>query len=395
VASGKTLTVNGSFDAGVYQCFSGSGAVSGLKEARPEWFYSGSGSYNTAINTALAASYNVVLEGTYTLKTASPYTWAIRVTRAGTTIKGYNATLIVDATSAIGPQMISVAADNCTITGITFNSRQIAETIGVFAPDTSGITVTNNRFIDPMTGAFGTSGGTTFASFTDNAITGTGYGVLLDTYAGVSNSDIVIANNTFKGSGHGDGIEINSPAAPAYRLTIQNNVISGYNATLDVAGLGIGLARVKDSIVSGNTIFDCDGSGIHVEDLSENIVIANNSVSSTGRPGIDIQAMSTALPKNIQISGNTITNCGLAPAFALGSAAIEVGKYEIVAATATGQPGAPIVGVQILNNIVTGNAVKGIYVTGENMVISGNLVANNVGYGIELLSVTKSIISDK
>lgn len=36
--TGYTLTINSSFEAGVYQVFAGTGTVAGLKEARPEWW---------------------------------------------------------------------------------------------------------------------------------------------------------------------------------------------------------------------------------------------------------------------------------------------------------------------------------------------------------------------
>lgn len=38
VASGKTLTLNGSFEAGKYQVFTGTGSVEGLTDPLPEWF---------------------------------------------------------------------------------------------------------------------------------------------------------------------------------------------------------------------------------------------------------------------------------------------------------------------------------------------------------------------
>lgn len=38
IATGKTLTINGPFQAGLSQCFFGDGSVAGLKESRPEWF---------------------------------------------------------------------------------------------------------------------------------------------------------------------------------------------------------------------------------------------------------------------------------------------------------------------------------------------------------------------
>jgi hypothetical protein len=67
--AGGSLTINGSFHADG-QAFSGFGAgqVTGLKEARPEWWYSGSGPWQTAIQAAVnsLSTGNVVLSsGTY------------------------------------------------------------------------------------------------------------------------------------------------------------------------------------------------------------------------------------------------------------------------------------------------------------------------------------------
>ncbi len=54
-----TLTINGSFSAGMYQAFSGAGVVKlgqgSVTETLPEWWYSGSGSWHTAINSALSS----------------------------------------------------------------------------------------------------------------------------------------------------------------------------------------------------------------------------------------------------------------------------------------------------------------------------------------------------
>ncbi len=55
VDSGFTLTINGPFEAGLYQVFSGSGEVTGLKESIPQWFgAAGDGSTDdtAAINRA-------------------------------------------------------------------------------------------------------------------------------------------------------------------------------------------------------------------------------------------------------------------------------------------------------------------------------------------------------
>jgi len=47
------LAINGPFEAGVYQVFSGTGPVTGLKEVWPDWYYSGSGDATTAWNSAI------------------------------------------------------------------------------------------------------------------------------------------------------------------------------------------------------------------------------------------------------------------------------------------------------------------------------------------------------
>lgn len=70
--TGYTLTINGDFQAGLYQVFSGTGTVAGLKEARPDWW--GFSASETAANNltyltyALAASPNIIIsKGTYSL----------------------------------------------------------------------------------------------------------------------------------------------------------------------------------------------------------------------------------------------------------------------------------------------------------------------------------------
>ena len=56
-AANYTLTINGPFDAGLYQVFAGNGTVTfgagTVKEVYPEWWYSGSGSWHTAFQKAV------------------------------------------------------------------------------------------------------------------------------------------------------------------------------------------------------------------------------------------------------------------------------------------------------------------------------------------------------
>jgi len=60
--TGYTLAFTGSLEAGRYQIFTGTGTISGLKEAYPEWWYSGGG-WETAFNSAMSASSNITLSG--------------------------------------------------------------------------------------------------------------------------------------------------------------------------------------------------------------------------------------------------------------------------------------------------------------------------------------------
>ena len=59
IDSGKTLTINGSFRAELTQAFSGSGTtrlgLGAVLEIYPEWWYSGSGVYDDALDAAMAS----------------------------------------------------------------------------------------------------------------------------------------------------------------------------------------------------------------------------------------------------------------------------------------------------------------------------------------------------
>jgi len=67
---GKTLTINGPFQAGLYQVFSGGGKVvfghGVVKEVYPQWWYDGGGDYTGALQAAADTGIKVYLaEGTY------------------------------------------------------------------------------------------------------------------------------------------------------------------------------------------------------------------------------------------------------------------------------------------------------------------------------------------
>jgi hypothetical protein len=110
---GYTLTVNGSFEAGLYKVFSGGGKVtfgSGpIKEVYPQWWYDGGESYTYALQSAIDTGKKVYLaEGTYrftALRIQNSYT---HITGAGMgrailqfTPSGDSTAILVQAATAI------------------------------------------------------------------------------------------------------------------------------------------------------------------------------------------------------------------------------------------------------------------------------------------------------
>lgn len=79
VATGKTLTINGSFEAGLYQVFGGSGSVSGLAYSRPEWWGVSGSDWGPAIQKAEESSSKIIMESsTYRVDTQVTVTNASR-----------------------------------------------------------------------------------------------------------------------------------------------------------------------------------------------------------------------------------------------------------------------------------------------------------------------------
>jgi len=60
ISSGKTLTINGPFSCGLFQCFDGAGSVIGLKKVRPEWFGHNSSPGVTDMTTSIQKAIDCV-----------------------------------------------------------------------------------------------------------------------------------------------------------------------------------------------------------------------------------------------------------------------------------------------------------------------------------------------
>jgi len=124
IATTKNLTINGTLDAGLYQIFSctGTGKVlfarGAVSYVCPEWWYSGSGSYHTALNAAYKA-----FDGLYTsvklssqVYTVTNSPWLIDEVRAGE-IVGSGKGISTIYQSGTGPAIsIQTGATSCNLT---------------------------------------------------------------------------------------------------------------------------------------------------------------------------------------------------------------------------------------------------------------------------------------
>lgn len=142
VASGKTLTINGPFSAGLYQVFSGSGsvefAIGSVAEMNLEWWGGlpdGSTNCQTALTAAVAAmpaSYG----GTIRLASGIYMIDGLNITQAGVRIVGSGIeTTKLKSTATINMQLLNLKGEHSYLADMTMDHNA---TGGSMPPPTSG-----------------------------------------------------------------------------------------------------------------------------------------------------------------------------------------------------------------------------------------------------------------
>jgi hypothetical protein len=340
IDSGKTLTINGPFEAGLYQVFSGSGSVTGLKYSFPEWWGakddSGTTDNTTAINAALSCGGVIELKapssGYY--KTTDALTMSV----AGSRLTSNNLAEIRQATSNKGG--VNITASNCAVKGIKFTGPQyVSSQSSEIAIRAYGADASN--YITDL-------------DISDNDITTWGYyGIRMNFVSDFKVLRNKITNIYYAGVG---GLSVSRGSASFNNI---NNIVATPNA------YGVQLTRTtSDSIVTNPRSQDID-------------IIGNTIRNVTNWEGIDTHA-----GKRITIIGNKVFAC----------------KYGIVATPANNGSSvatwAPL-DITIANNVIDsevtdGTAIYGITLAGAYNgssvneyaagVISGNLIR---GYGDE------------
>jgi parallel beta-helix repeat protein len=226
------------------------------------------------------------------------------------TILGRGATLKLSGSAASAAFVLNLVGSGAKITDLTIDASSIANSTGIRI-NGNGHTIRGCTFTNSVAGGVYVEGASTNLSITESVF-GQGYGILVkdDSTA----NGIVIANNRFIGSTHGDAIEINTPASAstgAHDITITGNLITGYTDASSQTGIGIGVANAHNVAISGNTILNTKLDGIHVEDACKGVTVTGNTIRGAGRSGISINAgAGTTSPFGWVISGNLVEECG-------------------------------------------------------------------------------------
>jgi len=321
---------------GDQQIFSGTGAITGLKEARPEWFTTNTTPGTTNMATALQAAVNAA--PVVKLGFGVEYAKNVAITvPANRTIEGYGATVTNTADNVNG---FTVTGSNVTfrgikIKGVQYAAQTTARAISAEGDDASNY-LTNIHVIDCDLTTWGMYG--LYMRYVDGfSVTGTTIQNIF--YAGIMGLSVqngnIPASTTIKnvtGSISANAYGISMTRANNDSLVTEprskNITISARVDNVPVWN-GIGTHGGENITVSGAVVTGCE---IGVEGVAAsntagdstfaplNLTIANNVISSgktdgSAGPGARIAGAGTVVGTPVQlatgsITGNTITGHG-------------------------------------------------------------------------------------
>lgn len=335
-----TLTINSPFEAGAYQVFTGSGAVSGLKEARPEWW----GNDAAAVESAIAASSLLLIDSDIVLDRAVSAPSGLKI-KATATITGDGTFDLFDvgggsldveggtySTMRSGfysnDRLSSVKVRNATfsggIHGLNFNDEQAGngslDITGCYFSDLeSGIFshmywwdsvfITNNNFTNMLS--------KTLASrpypFDKQYVTG----VWIISTGG--ESSVNISNNFVDGvvrateigenETHGIGVTIDDGFETDVVIhgNIIKNISGPHTASEGVEGI---MGRGKRVVISSNTLLDAGGfeGCIYAKGSTYHKIVNNIVEISSTNPDVGSIRGVISTGSNVDISGNKFVN---------------------------------------------------------------------------------------
>jgi hypothetical protein len=236
-------------------------------------------SYNLGANSAIIrANANADASHTLTIKPANGVTPVITSSNANGTIIFYGTDFVTIDGSADGTGSTKdLTIQNTNTSGTVV---RIENLIGSCGLECSNLSIKNSLI-------------------SGNSVTYTSaIGINL---VGTSHSDITIENNSFEKCGY--GISTTNTSTPIDNLSILNNEI-GSNIAVDYVGIaGIRLARITNSVIANNTIYNIS-STTTIDGGPQGVFISNSSAS------------------NVSISNNHIYNIVATSTYASGGKGI-------------------------------------------------------------------------
>ena len=293
IANTLAFTINSSFSAGLYQVFTGAGAVTGLKESMPEWFGNDSAAIVKAINSAPRIKFTKGI----TYVTAS-------FGFAGVSNKYlYGGGTLQAAASGTALISISLGAYNITIDGlelIGYGSGLIDRGINIDASYDIHIIHCKIHGFNEVGIMYGNP--TWLVSeypieIFDNDIYYNGTGIHIPTgeYATISHNRITLNGTRWSNNSTTiDNAGANAAALGGYsgwgaygafgNCRVENNIINQnfYGLAL-IGNLG---TNPDHSSISGNVINHNQAYGLHIAALGNTEQVVNNEILSTVGPGV-------------------------------------------------------------------------------------------------------------
>ena len=387
IDSAKTLTINGPFDAGLYQVFSGDGSVvlaNGIvPELYPEWWgatheYADititGAALQKAINVAQGRGQKVKLQGTY-------YSDVQLITNDhGLVLEGnqtYSTSITFKGCSGIKIDKVR----NIKITDITIKAYVRHTTtpnvyIGLDIDGDTDNRPTNLIIRDVFFDGFQTAieANWIWSSVFDNVVTGNGQSSIYIRGLSVNNS-IVNCRLSSDGTAGSRGIVIGNSVNWLEGWHIADNLI--YNNEIGI--LAYGALHIQ---LHHNIIDYCGVYGIYAQDAgvipSTNWVIDGNYIGMGGTGGAGIYMAQGEEGSSGSTRGSKI-----------------IGNDILVYTGSTCNYGIRVGGAESKNNVVIGNSIKGmllgdIYSASHPMIINGNQCLSLLQYNIS----SEGVISD-
>lgn len=301
ITKSKTLTINGLFQAGLSQCFDGRGAVTGLKEARPEWFGAntppGVNDMSAAIASAFASSNKIRFSDTsYLMKSG------VNKTANNVEVDFGNAKLINDGVAYLFT--FGKKNDTSSYTGLKIHGGRFEQAMPTTTSNYNYILIASLKDFsinDVHMKNVSNGGLTVYAGSEDGVIDG----VKIDGKSGFSTCRGIWLNGATASDYANQLIDItsitrNAKSVPVY--AVKN--VKVVNCTVALDGYGIYLMNTRDCHVLNNYI-DISGIGaqrcLALNDYSPGAIVKGNTfISDRSSTGILI----TQYAHDVLIEGN-------------------------------------------------------------------------------------------